>query len=234
MFLSFTKKGVIITAIFAVLMLGFGFILSSLARESVVASPYELTIVIDAGHGGIDGGSVGKNTGITESELNLIYANKLEKLLKSVGVKVVKTRNSMEGLYEKGSESFKKQDMQKRKEIIQNASPQAVVSIHMNKFSLKTEKGAQVFYQKDSESGKNFADAVRDELVNKIDNARSLTLAGDYFMCKCADVPSIIVECGFLSDEAEEKLLQSPEYQDKLCYAIFCGIMKYFNLNTQN
>ena len=217
MFLSFTKKGVIITAIFAVLMLGFGFILSSLARESVVASPYELTIVIDAGHGGID---------VSDLQGETIW--------RSVGVKVVKTRNSMEGLYEKGSESFKKQDMQKRKEIIQNASPQAVVSIHMNKFSLKTEKGAQVFYQKDSESGKNFADAVRDELVNKIDNARNLTLAGDYFMCKCADVPSIIVECGFLSNEAEEKLLQSPEYQDKLCYAIFCGIMKYFNLNTQN
>lgn len=232
MFLSFTKKGVLITLAFAIFMLGFGFALSVLAKESVVANPYDLTIVLDAGHGGRDGGSVGETTGITESELNLIYANKLEKLLKSVGINVVKTRNDMSGLYEQGNENFKKQDMLKRKEIIEKASPQAVVSIHMNKFNLKSEKGAQVFYQSGSESGKNFANAVRDELVEKIENARSLTISGDYFMCKCLDVPSIIVECGFLSNEAEEKLLQTEEYQDKLCYTIFCGIMKYFNLNT--
>lgn len=231
MFLNFSRKSILTICLVAIFLFSFGFFLTKLVSAQTVTSPYNLTIVIDAGHGGIDGGSTGTNTGITENELNLIYANKLEKLLKSVGVKVVKTRNSLDGLYNAGSKNFKKDDMQKRKEIIQQANAQAVISIHMNKFSLKSEKGSQVFYQQNDEKGKKLADCIKDELVSKIENARNLTLGGDFFICKCDDVPSVIVECGFLSNEKEEMLLQDDEYQDKLCYSIFCGIMKYFNIS---
>ena len=231
MFLSFTKKNILVVCLISIFLFSFGFLLTQLVSAETVTSPYNLTIVIDAGHGGIDGGSTGTNTGITESELNLIYANKLEKLLKSVGINVVKTRNSLDGLYEVGSKNFKKEDMQKRKEIIQQANAQAVISIHMNKFSLKSEKGSQVFYQKNGEKSKKLADCIKDELVSKIENARNLTLGGDFFICKCDDVPSVIVECGFLSNEKEELLLQDSDYQDKLCYSIFCGIMRYFNIS---
>ena len=231
MFLNFSRKSILTICLVAIFLFSFGFFLTKLVSAQTVTSPYNLTIVIDAGHGGIDGGSTGTNTGITENELNLIYANKLEKLLKSVGVKVVKTRNSLDGLYNTGSKNFKKEDMQKRKEIIQQANAQAVISIHMNKFSLKSEKGSQVFYQQNDEKGKKLADCIKDELVSKIENARNLTLGGDFFICKCDNIPSVIVECGFLSNEKEEVLLQDDEYQDKLCYSIFCGIMKYFNIS---
>lgn len=231
MFLGFSKKSIIIVCLISICLFSFGFLLTKLVSAETVTSPYNLTIVIDAGHGGIDGGSTGVNTGITECELNLIYANKLEKLLKSVGIKVIKTRNSLDGLYDAGAKNFKKDDMQKRKEIIKKANAQAIISIHMNKFSLKSEKGSQVFYQQNDEKGKKLADCIKDELVSKIENARNLTLGGDFFICKCDDVPSVIVECGFLSNEKEELLLQDDEYQDKLCYSIFCGIMKYFNIS---
>lgn len=164
----------------------------------------------------------------------MIYVNKLETLLNAVGIKTIKTRSTLDGLYDLTSDNLKKDDMQKRKKIIENSNAQAVVSIHMNKFTLPSEKGAQVFYLSDSENGKQFADCVKDELVKQIDNARNLTLSGDFFICKCLDVPSIIMECGFLSNPEEELLLQNEDYQDKMCYAIFCGILKYFNFPNKN
>lgn len=230
MFSVYTKKATLVCMAFIVFIFSFGFLLSKLASTQAVSSPYNLTIVLDAGHGGIDGGSVGSSTGITECELNLVYVNKLEKLLNAVGINVVKTRSTLDGLYDSNASNLKKDDMQKRKEIISSSNAQAVVSIHMNKFSLASEKGAQVFYLENSETGKTFAESVKDELVKQIDNARNLTLGGDFFICKCLNVPSIIVECGFLSNKDEEVLLQNDEYQDNLCYAIFCGILKYFNL----
>lgn len=229
---TFTKKVIILCMCVAIFLSSLGFLISVLASDVMVSSPYSITIVLDAGHGGIDGGSVGTSTKITESELNLIYVNKLEKLLKSVGINVVKTRQNMDGLYDSNSTSLKKDDMQKRKQIISSSNAQAVVSIHMNKFSLQSEKGAQVFYQENNQKGKIFAETIKECLVKQIENARNLTLGGDYFICKCSDAPSIIVECGFLSNPQEEVLLQNGEYQDKFCYAVFCGIVKYFNIVT--
>lgn len=232
MFKTFTTKTIFIIMSISIFVLSLGFLVSSIVKQEAVASPYKLTIVLDAGHGGVDGGSVGSTTGITENELNLIYVNKLEKLLLSVGINVIKTRSNLDGLYSLGSENPKKEDMQKRKEIISNSGAQAVVSIHMNKFSLKSEKGAQVFYKTDDKNGKLFADTVMNELIGRIENARPLTLGGDFFICKCTTAPSIIVECGFLSNQEEEVLLQKEDYQDKFCYAVFCGIIRYFNITT--
>ncbi len=234
MFSKYTKKATLVCMAFIAFIFSFGFLLNTLANTQAVASPYNITIVLDAGHGGIDGGSVGSTTGVTECELNLIYVNKLEKLLNSAGIKVIKTRSTLDGLYDKTASNLKKDDMKKRKEIIANSNAQAVISVHMNKFTLPSEKGSQVFYQSGDELSKVLADSVKDELVKQIDNARNLTLGGDYFICKCIEAPSIIVECGFLSNPQEEVLLQQEEYQDKLCYAVFCGILKYFNLpNTE-
>lgn len=224
-----SKKMIFALTIFAVTITSLGFTVNLIAKDEQVASPYEITVVLDAGHGGIDGGSIGDTTGITECELNLLYVNKIENLLKSVGIKVIKTRTSSEGLYDKNAENFKKDDMQKRKQIIEQSNAQAVVSIHMNKFSLKSENGAQVFFNTENEFSQSFANCVRDELTSQIDNARKLTLNGDYYILKCTNVPSVLVECGFLSNPQEELLLQQEDYQDKLCYAIFCGIMKFLN-----
>ena len=226
MFLSFSKKTVLIFIAISVSFFSFGFLLSIISKEQTVASPYNITIVLDAGHGGLDGGSIGNN-GTVEAELNLIYVEKLEKLFKASGIGVIKTRKSLDGLYSSKNGNFKKEDMQRRKEIIQNSFASAVISIHMNKFSLKSERGCQVFYQSESKTGKNLAECIKDRLVSKIEYARELTLGGDYFICKCDNIPSVIVECGFLSNDEEEKLLCDENYQDKLCYAIFCGVMSY-------
>ena len=93
MFLSFSKKTVLIFIAISVSFFSFGFLLSIISKEQTVASPYNITIVLDAGHGGLDGGSIGNN-GTVEAELNLVYVNKLEKLFKSANINVVKTRKS--------------------------------------------------------------------------------------------------------------------------------------------
>ncbi|MBQ0017091.1 MAG: N-acetylmuramoyl-L-alanine amidase [Clostridiales bacterium] len=232
MFYSFSKKIIIWTTCIAVCLVSFGFLLSFLVSDEVSNSPYQFCVVLDAGHGGIDGGSTGINTGITECELNLTYTNKLEKLLTSAGIKVVKTRSNLDGLYSVDSKNFKKEDMQKRKEIIENSGAQAVISIHMNKFSLQSENGAQVFFTPDSDISETFANSIKDELTKRIDNARKLTLKGDYYILKCSNIPSVLVECGFLSNPTEEANLLNSDYQDKLCYSIFCGIMKFLNINS--
>ena len=188
-------------------------------------------VVIDAGHGGVDGGSTGATTGITERELNLIYANKIEKYLKACNINVVQTRTTMNGLYDYYDDDFKQRDMEKRKEIIDKINPDLVVSIHMNKFADSSQNGAQVFYAKDNKGAENLANSIRDELVKKFENARKLTLAGDYYMTNCTEKPSVIVECGFLSNPQEEANLIDEDYQNKMSYAIFCGIMHYFLTN---
>ena len=223
------KKAISLTAVFLFLMFMYGYFLSTTITSNNY-NPLGITIVLDAGHGNPDGGCVGLKTGITESELNLVYVNKLEKLLNTAGINIIKTRNSNNALIKSNLSSFKKQDMLKRKEIIQNSCAELVVSIHMNKFDLKSENGAQVFYYENNEQAKIFAECVRDELTKQIENARQLVLGGDYFITKCSSAPAIIVECGFLSNEQEEINLQKEDYQDKMCYAIFCGIMKYLGM----
>lgn len=232
MYFVIRKKIFLIITLFVVLTVSFGLILQKIVYTKTLASPIDISVVIDAGHGGIDGGSVGVNTGITENQLNLVYANKLEKLLRAVGINVYQTRTSLDGLYETADDNFKKSDMEKRKEIIENINPNLVVSIHMNKFSLSSENGAQVFYNEENENGKKLADNIRDELIKRIDNARELTLSGDYYMVKCTNIPTVIVECGFLSNPEEELSLQNEDYQDTMCYSIFCGIFRYLNIGN--
>ena len=128
-------------------------------------------------------------------------------------------------------DDFKQRDMEKRKEIIDKINPDLVVSIHMNKFADASQNGAQVFYAKDNKGAENLANSICDELVKKFENARKLTLAGDYYMTNCTAKPSVIVECGFLSNPQEEANLIDEDYQNKMSYAIFCGIMHYFLTN---
>ena len=185
------------------------------------------TIVIDAGHGGIDGGAEGKQTGTYESELNLKYALALKKICEEFGYKVVLTRSDMGGLYSPTAENKKKSEMQKRQQIIQNAKPDFVVSLHMNSFSTSSTRGAHVFYANNSVSGKALAESVANSLFDNVEYAHKEAKVGDYYVLNCTSVPSVLVECGFLSNPEEELLLQQEEYKNKFCYYIFCGILLY-------
>ncbi|MDE6583463.1 MAG: N-acetylmuramoyl-L-alanine amidase, partial [Clostridia bacterium] len=122
------------------------------------------TIVIDAGHGGKDGGAVGRTTGITESELNLQYSLTLKSICEQYGFNVVLTRSDMNGLYSPFASNKKRSEMEKRKEIIDKTNPDLVISIHMNSFTSSSAKGVQVFYADGCESGQALAESVQTSL----------------------------------------------------------------------
>ncbi len=226
------KKYIICVVVFLFVVLSSIFIARQYKTEYVYLVPNsEYLVVVDAGHGGIDGGCVGKSTGVYESDLNLKYAYNLAKQLSNMNISVVLTRTDENGLYEKGVSNLKRSDMLKRKTIIEQNSPDLVISIHMNSFPLRSCKGAQVFYKSGNEEGKNLAQDIQSQMYGNIDNAKSQAKVGDYYIVNCTDIPSALVECGFLSNENEERLLQQEDYQNKICYAISCGIIKYLNEN---
>ena len=184
-------------------------------------------IVIDAGHGGIDGGCEGMQEGSNERELNLKYAKTLKSYFESYGIDVVLTRSTTDGLYSAFASNKKKDDMKKRKEIIEKANADLVVSIHMNAFPQKSVRGAQVYYNPESEISKNLATAMQNSFKKDLPNAKSDPAVGDYYILNCTSTPAVIIECGFLSNVEEEKLLLSESYKEKVCYSILCGIIKY-------
>lgn len=198
-------------------------------RTRAAASPSDrFTVVIDAGHGGIDGGVSGITTGVKESELNLDIARKLKTKFDKSGAKTVMTRKTEAGLYGIYSKGFKRRDMQKRKQITLNAKADVFVSIHLNYYSSPSRRGAQVFYKIDEEKSKSLADIVQAELNGGKECERDYTaLAGDYYVLNEADCAAILCECGFLSNAEDEKLLLTDEYRDEIAEKIFNGIEKY-------
>ena len=193
------------------------------------SSPKALyTIVIDAGHGGRDGGAVG-SSGVTESELNLEFSLKLKEMCEDYGFKVVLTRKDMNGLYSIFASNKKKSEMKKRQEIIEKAKPDVVVSIHMNSFS-SSSSGAQCFYANGNESGQALATSVQQALSTEIEHTGLVAKVGDFYVLNCTDYASVLVECGFLSNPEEERKLCDEEYQSNFCRTILYGILDYFEM----
>ena len=223
------KKMILLFAVFLIVIFGFGFFATSTVQTNTV-NPLGIVIAIDAGHGGPDGGTVGTKTGVVESDLNLIYAKKLTKYLESFGITVVNTRTTQKGLCEGTEDDFKLVDMKKRIEIINASNAQLLISIHMNKFSSSSENGAQVFFKQNDVESERLANGIKDMLVANFDNARKLALGGDFYILNNSKMPGVIVECGFLSNETEEKLLQQEDYQNKMCYSIYSGIINYLEI----
>ena len=222
------KKSILITAAAIVAAgIALGICCSVTARQAYAAE--EKVIVIDAGHGGIDAGVRGVKTDVKESDLNLAISKKLKGYFEGAGFKAVLTRSDNGGLYGLSTSGFKMRDMKKRKEIIEQNKADMVISIHQNFCPIPTRRGATVFFDKASECGKSLADQIQ-SCTNDMPECvkKNTALAGDYYMLKCTPNPSVIVECGFLSNPDDEKLLISEEYQDKIAYAIFKGAVKYY------
>ena len=165
-----------------------------------------------------------KASGIKESDLNLEYAYALKQRLDTLGFKTVMTRTDKGGLYGLATKGFKRRDMNVRKDIISSAQADLVVSVHMNRYSSASRYGAQVFFQSGDELSANFANCIQKSL-NILTGLKLSALKGDFFICKCAPVPSVIVECGFLSNPDEEMLLQTAQYQEKIVDCIVEGVM---------
>ncbi len=188
----------------------------------------EFTVVLDAGHGGKDPGKLGVN-GSIESEINLQIVKKLKIYLEGKGVKVILTREDENGLYAEDDTNKKKSDMNRRCQIINEASPHMMVSIHQNSYSSEGVKGAQVFYFKNSNDGEKIAGIIQKHLIDEVDedNGRQHKENGNYYILKNVSCPAVIVECGFLSNYSEAELLVSDEYQNKLAVAIGNGMLEY-------
>lgn len=190
-------------------------------------------VVIDAGHGGSDPGKVGINNQL-EKEINLKIAEILKDFLQAEGIEVVMTRESDAGLYDEDASNKKVQDMKRRLEIIEKADPVIVVSIHQNSYHEEYVKGAQVFYYTTSESSRQLAEVIQEQLRSlDPDNRREAKGNDSYFLLKKTSKPIVIVECGFLSNHEEAERLSSALFQEKMAWNIHMGIMKYLNRNGE-
>ncbi|HBA69584.1 MAG TPA: N-acetylmuramoyl-L-alanine amidase [Lachnospiraceae bacterium] len=189
-------------------------------------------VVIDAGHGGADPGKVGVN-GSREKDINLKIAEMVKGFLEAEDVKVIMTRTDDNGLYDAGASNKKVQDMKRRIAIIEEAQPQIVVSIHQNSYHEEYVHGAQVFYYAGSSTGKQLAELIQKRFVINVDaeNKREAKANDSYYLLKKTSCPIVIVECGFLSNRAEEEKLNSEIYQEKAAWAVHMGIMQYLNMN---
>ena len=188
------------------------------------------TVVIDAGHGGFDPGKIGVD-GTLEKDINLTIAMRVKDLLEQQDVKVIMTRETDTGLCDETSGNKKVEDMKNRCSLMNESKPDLVISIHQNSYHEEPIKGAQVFYYSTSSEGKKLAEAMQKELIRVVDprNRRQAKTGDSYYLLKKTEPPICIVECGFLSNWEECKLLQNAHYQEKLAWAIHLGVLKYLN-----
>ena len=222
---------VVILAITIAFSTAVGLCVQALNATQVGAFSNGMRIVVDAGHGGVDGGVVGRKTRVKESDLNLLIAMALKEELTDMGFEVVLTRKTEAGLYGTTAKGFKKRDMQKRKEIIEDTKPSLILSIHQNFYPMRSARGAQVFYCAKNEGSKKLATGIQEHLnglyLGEGVKERKV-MAGEYFMLECYPCPSVIVECGFLSNDKDEALLNTAAWRKRLAQSIASGALAYF------
>lgn len=184
-------------------------------------------IVIDAGHGGIDGGTTSVS-GMLEKEVNLQIAKRLEKLLLLLGQQPVMTRTTPESIATEGEtiREQKRSDLRNRLAIINSVSNTILVSIHQNHYSDARYAGPQVFYAGD-EVSRGFAQTLQQRLNAVLDTQRECKKADGVYLMYNLACPGVLVECGFLSNYEEDQKLQSPEYQKILCCILASALLEY-------
>lgn len=200
----------------------------------VAARSYNNVIVVDAGHGLPDGGAT--DNGIVESDLNLQIAKKLEASLVDAGFEVIMTRedenNIADGDAQNSIAKTKRSDLANRVEIINESNACIGISIHLNKYSSPKYWGWQTFYSESSSEGKRLAQLIQagiGDCINRENSRSALKIEGIKIIDKTS-IPVVIVECGFISNEEEARLLQSEEYQAKLASGIVLGVERFFEM----
>lgn len=202
------------------------------AKETITDADQPYCVIVDAGHGGKDPGKVGVN-GELEKNINLEIAFELQKQLEALGMKVLLTRTDDCGLYSDDDTNKKAADMKKRCEFIAENSADVVVSVHQNSFTDSSVKGTQVFYYTHSANGKKLASYIREQIINNTDknNNRPIKADDSYYMLINTSCPTVIVECGFLSNSAEAERLCDSAYQQILAKAIGLGVLDFLESN---
>ena len=210
----------------AVLLYGVFQLIQPQPDPQAAYNPGRQKIIVDAGHGGGDGGAVSAS-GLLEKELNLELSLVLRDMLCAAGYDVIMTRSDDSMLTWEGAPSAKSGDLRARTEIA-NANPDALfVSIHMNKFGDRSVSGPMAFYMKGSVEGEKLAKCVLDGVCGAIGRPLRHVNPGDYYIIKNSEPPSVILECGFLSNANDEALLQNEEHMRAMMKGAAEGILKY-------
>lgn len=234
MFYVFKKNNILLV----ILMLSIAWMayiaLSSVAPASAPVAPN--TIVIDPGHGGMDGGAVSA-AGVMEKGINLEIALRLKEIAEEDGMTVVMTRSEDKSLHTTDSSKIrvqKRSDLAYRKQVLEETGALAFISIHLNKFEQSKYKGAQVFYAKNDKS-EELANNIQQQLIKGLNDGntrQAKQAAPDLYIFKNVRQTAVVVECGFLSNPEEAELLQQEEYQKKLAYYIYEGIKQFKGMET--
>lgn len=189
--------------------------------------------IIDAGHGGFDGGA-STSDGFPEKDINLKIALYLRDLLLSAGFEVVMTRTEDTSLEDEGLDTIrarKSSDIHNRMKIMEETDNAIFISIHQNHYSSSKYWGMQVFYSRNfSESSQILAESIQETVVELLqnENYREIKECGtSVYLMYNAVKPAVLVECGFLSNETEAELLKTDDYQRKISYCIYIGLLKY-------
>ena len=197
------------------------------------------TVIIDAGHGGEDGGAVGVD-GVYEKDLNLAIALELEEMLRTAGISTRLTRDTDILLYDRNSDYMgqkKAQDMAARVAIAEEYEDAVFISIHMNTFTQAKYSGLQVYYSENSPKSAELAETVQTLVAQSLqpNNTRKIKPSGtNIYLLEKITHPAILIECGFISNPEECALLGTAEYRHRLCMTIFSAVVGYFdnNVNT--
>lgn len=220
-----------LSAFIIVLAIGIRFASLNNVIETV-SENNEITVIIDAGHGGIDGGTSAKD-GTVEKGINLSIALKLRDILEAMEINTVMTRTDDRSIHDEGVTTIKKQkisDIKNRLKIIETTPNAIFVSIHQNHFDNPKYFGTQVFYSKNNPESKILADVIRTNIIRNLqpDNKREIKQSGkDIYLLYHSPAPSVMVECGFLSNEEDTKLLKDEKYQREFAFFTALGISEY-------
>lgn len=205
---------------------------ASITSNSAIS---QKTIIIDAGHGGMDGGSVGVD-GTVEKEINLKIALKLEFILKAYGYNVIMTRKDDKSIHDSSANTVRQQkvsDIHNREKIILQNPDAIFVSIHQNHYPNSSIHGTQVFYSKNNILSKELAQNIQSSIVKNIDskNKRQIKKSGtEIYLLYHSKIPSVMVECGFISNYNDLNKLKDENYQKKLVLSIADGIVNYYKI----
>lgn len=194
------------------------------------------TVVLDSGHGGADGGCVGVN-GCVEKDINLAIAKNLEQLLKMSGFNVVMTRTEDVSIHSEGVEGLRNQkisDMENRLKIVQSYPDSLFISIHQNQYTEPEFFGGQIFYTTNNSGNSKLAQLLQESFAEVQEgNDREIKIIdNDLYLFKNTKQLAVLAECGFLSNPKDAANLSDSDYQKKIAFTIYKGIMKYYNLNN--
>lgn len=201
---------------------------------NVYNKPKQIRVIIDAGHGGVDGGAVAPDSTL-EKDINLDIALKLNEMLKLVGAETILTRNSDISIHDERAKTIrakKVSDIHNRFKIIENNPDYIFVSVHQNTYSSSKYKGAQLFYSSKNSESSLLAKSIQDSFSNRLqkDNERQIKKCGtDVYLIYHAESVAVLCECGFLSNSEELMNLKDPEYRSKIAMCIFSGIIDYYS-----